>query len=367
MNKVNWMQAGGVPLRNDDWQYEQDAIVEAIALLNRGLLGDNYRLYGVNLSFVSGISWTEGAVVLEGEIYRVPAGSLPANLGNNYIEVLVSDEPSGDVVLENGSSANIHKRRVATIASYATPQPITSSRFNITVLLQSLPTKIIDVIAGNNNAFTKAQYFAVGGSTFLSGTLTVDTDGNLYYPLMGSGNIITAISSAGYPNGSWIVVVPNVLGGTSSQIGVSASSSIQTSNNGTYWFNGLEPLFFVRVANKWHLLNRGTEAVSWSNSGIVYEPGVTGALRYIEQPKGWIAVDGYVGKSTSSINELLLTLPAAIRPATMQRLILHGYSLIVGTDNLPIPVTIDVDGTLVIHHSYVTPFTLYLSGIRWPV
>lgn len=367
MRKVHWMQTGGVPIRNDDWHYEQEGLREAMRWWHRGTVGESYRLWGVDVTLVgSNLVHTEGAVVLDGEVYYVPAGSTPMVHNFRYYEVVVQDEPSGDVALENGGVGHIHKNRVAVVASYATAQPLTAERFDMAAVNgRTFAGRVREVVTGAVNQFEKSQFFGVGGATYSlgsGGVLIVDMEGNVFFPVMANGQVINGIVNSSYPDGAWIVVVPQVSG----RIGVNNGPGLWTANGGLYWFEGGEPLIFVRRGSVWHLMNRGEEEVTWSNAGIVYAAGMSGTLRYMEDVKGWLSLDGKVVTSGGVLNNTVVaTLPVGKRPQSVQRMAAHLYGVGLSPNHNVVPLTINVNGEIVIHDGIGGAFEVFLTNIRY--
>lgn len=121
MNKVKWMELGGAPIRNDDWNFESNAVRDALKGIVKMLKGDALLGGCVPSPAVppaTGYTFTEGYVAIDGEVYYVPAVTVPITFDedNNFFKIEeTSVVPDGDIVMEDSSSANIYKRRIATL------------------------------------------------------------------------------------------------------------------------------------------------------------------------------------------------------------------------------------------------------------
>lgn len=121
MNKVKWMELGGAPIRNDDWNFESNAVRDALKGIAKMLKGDALLGGCVPSPAVppaTGYTFTEGYVAIGGEVYYVPAVTVPITFDedNNFFRIEeTSVVPDGDIVMEDSSSANIYKKRIATL------------------------------------------------------------------------------------------------------------------------------------------------------------------------------------------------------------------------------------------------------------
>lgn len=176
------MQAGGVPLRNDDWQFEQDAIAEALKGIV-SLIGDYGYLSGIDISlYYNNFNYTEGFVILNNEICYVPAGSVD-NKTYKYIEIEETDAISGEVVLENGQNVFIHKIRRAKIISSDVILSTNSSRKDLYDLLNiNIHTAIFSKFKFHKVEYLYTQEFFQGpGSLNIqpsNGVLVLGNTGN---------------------------------------------------------------------------------------------------------------------------------------------------------------------------------------------
>ncbi|MDV6170244.1 hypothetical protein R1T16_17540 [Flavobacterium sp. DG1-102-2] len=105
MNKTNFVQTGGVPLKAERLQEMQDAYSIFNALAN--IVGTRAIISGCNLQFGNTIS--DGVVSLNGEIYEFKGGVVQAN-------VIIVDEPT-NVEFQNGQVKPLHHKRYITFGT----------------------------------------------------------------------------------------------------------------------------------------------------------------------------------------------------------------------------------------------------------
>lgn len=146
------MELGGAPIRNDDWKFDQDAVRDALKGV-ASVLGANALLSGcVPSPSGGGYVFTQGYVLINGEVFFVPAVTtpIPFDEDGNYFQIQESDvSPDGDVVMENSDFVNIYKQRIAVIGYDA----------------NNLPPNAISWLTAFNNRFAKKAYNAVMAET----------------------------------------------------------------------------------------------------------------------------------------------------------------------------------------------------------
>lgn len=106
-----------------DIDFMQDAGAQMATCLARALMGDgsntlNAIIQGVEFSYGSGISWTAGVVVLNGEILPIAAGSISGAQGD-LIYFHVNSVLSGNRTFKDGESHQCWDTRTATISKTA--------------------------------------------------------------------------------------------------------------------------------------------------------------------------------------------------------------------------------------------------------
>ncbi len=190
MNKTKWITPGGIPLRNENWKFDNDALRDALKGL-ASMLGGNFYLSGIVFGFPpNSLSWTAGYIVMNGEVLFVPAGSTAfdnvANAGfaNTYFELQTGEDPEGLCVLENGSQANLFETRIGKIVCYGSAQPENATRVSvITVFANSIENFVLERVLNRFNKFTKAQNWREDSnpqSTVGTGVITLNADCNSY-------------------------------------------------------------------------------------------------------------------------------------------------------------------------------------------
>ncbi len=119
MKKLD-IQQGGHPLTGDDLLYMQSALIEVISKIVKSQFGDFVVLDGFEYSISAGtITWTDGWFYMDGEIYKIDAGSASYS-SNNTIAVVETSDPAGDVTYENTDTVSTYLVRKVTVSGYTT-------------------------------------------------------------------------------------------------------------------------------------------------------------------------------------------------------------------------------------------------------
>lgn len=324
MNKVNWVALGGAPLRNDDWQFEGDAVRIAIKGLG-SVLGLNALLSGcVPSPSGGGYVFTSGYVMINGEVCFVPAitSPIPFDEDGNYFQLVESDvSPEGDVVMEDGSNANIYKQRIAVIGY----DPDT------------LPPNSISWLAAYNNRFNAKALAAVVNETILP------QKGLFWRRLNASLNIVSGAVSFDNKNGNFAVI--NTNNSTLQNILLSLSGGLQpcllalkvvgtgylkvehggikcNGQRDHYFYDGDVILFIndgAALTDTTHMISEGESDV-WHVVGAAGEPSYdvgVGAATYsplrFKKEKKYVLIDGAV-EIGGSFAEIVFQLPVGYKP-----------------------------------------------------
>lgn len=338
MNKVNWLELGGAPLRNDDWDFEAQAVRDALKGL-ASVLGANALLSGcVPSPSGGGTVFTEGYVLLSGEVCYVPAVVSPIvfDEDNNYFKLVESDVSlDGEVVMENGNNANIYKRRVANLVYDA----------------GGIPPNSVDWLTAYNNRFNaKALAAVVNEIIFLQ-------KGMFWKRLPGSLNIVSGTVVFSSNSGNFSVI--NTADSTLQSINLSTSGggqpfffalkiagtgwlkvehgSIKCNSQRDHYFKPGDIMLFVNDGavggDQTHLVSVGDSDV-WHDV-TVYGDGIApllGGVRY-KKEDSFLVIDGAVQVTDHSLfvaGSKIFTIP--ILPAKMNRVVVGFFS---ATDTPP--------------------------------
>jgi hypothetical protein len=119
MNKLDYSAYGGNGIESEDFEWLQNATKDALKELLKGFginNSDSFIIYGCDI--ISG-AYTDGAIVLNGEILPVQAAALPAlNPGETYqFQLQQSFDPAGLEPLESGGTTNQYVIRTAIVVS----------------------------------------------------------------------------------------------------------------------------------------------------------------------------------------------------------------------------------------------------------
>lgn len=119
---------GLMPIWLGDINYMTKSGQEALALLAKALLGgvSSAVLYGCEITSSSSqgiftIKWTDGIVMLDGEILPIKAGTERVTSGvTPYMVISQSYDPTGKRMLKNGTEVECYELREATIVRFVT-------------------------------------------------------------------------------------------------------------------------------------------------------------------------------------------------------------------------------------------------------
>lgn len=119
MNKLLFSE-GGQPIYLDDLNFMQNAFAETV----KGIVSTygNVILSGCKVTFnesASRYEWTEGYIVINGEVYKVEAGSLAGSEDTVLYWKTVSTEGQKEI-FENSSEHNIYQYRKVTLTDTVT-------------------------------------------------------------------------------------------------------------------------------------------------------------------------------------------------------------------------------------------------------
>lgn len=114
------------PIWLGDFDFMQKAVQDVFANLAKALSGyDAAILAGVDFSYDSEsqtISWSEGVVVLDGEVLPVQSGNLNLQMSSSktvYFDISSSSYPEGERLFKDGQNHNCYEKREAVV----TPSP----------------------------------------------------------------------------------------------------------------------------------------------------------------------------------------------------------------------------------------------------
>lgn len=113
---------GEQPIWLDDFNFMHDSVKDAINRVLQVIMRSNETnciLSGCDITYYpTRISWTEGLVLLSGEILPVAAGTVD-NGGNQdmpiYFNIVETYDPQGERLFKNGEKHNCYQKRSATI------------------------------------------------------------------------------------------------------------------------------------------------------------------------------------------------------------------------------------------------------------
>ena len=115
---------GEQPIFLDDFNFMQDAVKDTIRNVVQTMMHSNEAtciLSGCELAYNDNgtTSWTDGIVMLEGEILPIKAGTVNVNANNDeplYFNIIESYAPNGERTFKNGTRHNCYQLRTATIS-----------------------------------------------------------------------------------------------------------------------------------------------------------------------------------------------------------------------------------------------------------
>lgn len=188
---------GGHPINVDDLDHLGEATAELNEDIARALtaLGiGNGILWGCTFSGSGTISWTAGAVMYSGEIYRVAAGSAGGTMSSLKLVLNTTYRANNPVPYFDGNNRNVHQINAATFAasgSLPTMETLDERRFGNLLsdrIAQHNPfieVEDADLLNSwvNAESTSKFSYRKVGGKLELSGKIQTGALGSIVYQL----------------------------------------------------------------------------------------------------------------------------------------------------------------------------------------
>ncbi|MGM9774886.1 MAG: hypothetical protein ACI3Y2_06775 [Candidatus Egerieousia sp.] len=166
---------GEQPVFLDDFNFIQDATQDAIRMLANALMRNDASsciLWGCRITYTShSIAWTDGLVMLAGEILPIRAGELPwVEDQSMYFQILETLDPAGERTYKDGSEHSCFAEREARISSVDSDFPLDEIS-SLEYLLKPKPDTLY--YADNATGFTfggRVDLFqSVAGETYLKG------------------------------------------------------------------------------------------------------------------------------------------------------------------------------------------------------
>lgn len=318
MNRVNWMQLGGAPIANDDWDFQDTGVIAEFKKLV-SFLGDNFIVSGGGVIGSGPVAYLPAVIALNGEMLQVPIEVIDVALTPHvYIEVDETDDPAGTRTLENGLPGSIWKVRKGKYVGYSTVQ-------TGKVLVSSLKTAhaiINENVQTFEHNFTKKQVFRQDVAYLYDGDNTVD-DANI------SANVLyIAKSPIATPS-----LVPNIVGFASSTYNgtvyfvyfdcecvVKQSANLTTPDGLDYRFKAGDTALFCRINGVFRLFTDKTSDDVWHTvvtGGNITptSPWASGTDIKFRRDGDFVSIIGQVSTNTYNNGSLLVfTLPPAYRP-----------------------------------------------------
>ena len=176
---------GEQPIFLDDFNFMQDAVKDTIRNVVQTMMHSNEAtciLSGCELAYNDNgtTSWTDGIVMLEGEILPIKAGTVNVNANNDeplYFNIIESYAPNGERTFKNGTRHNCYQLRTATISGdsnggyYIFEIP----RLEDYVIPDTDVTKLVE--RGLNTGVTYAiQYYMKGGGVMEMRPITISVN-----------------------------------------------------------------------------------------------------------------------------------------------------------------------------------------------
>ncbi len=271
MNHLNVNLLGGMYLESEDWMFNQNGIKDALKGLV-SMVGGNVHLSGIESISPVGGNWDypEGYIAIEGEIYYVPAASVPANGAHWYWEVVESYDPAGyEVFQDGGAPQNTYVVRTAKLATYPTAQSETATRKS-TVNMKSLSDFVLNRIQNNSNRFSLAQQWKEydNALNIPGGVLSLGTDANSFRINVpnGGGGLTEIVNDMNLQNGT--IITLNLQGSIGDLFAVIHGNNIEAEQynySGGMSFTGAgfkanASIQFIKSNGKWRLITPGIPA-----------------------------------------------------------------------------------------------------------
>jgi hypothetical protein len=337
MNFLKVDLSGGMYLEAEDWIFNHNGIKDAMKGII-SMLGGNVKLGGVNTFNIAGgnLSYDEGYVAIEGEIYYVPAATVPLLGSNFYWEVVESYDPAGyEVFQDGGAPQNTYVIRTVKVATYAAAQATTATRKPLASLV-TLDDRISQLFLTGNNKFTNSQNWAEKATTVAVVANAIDlTDlaSNSLRVTVADGNAIQSLTNENlFNNGMWLAIHSE--GNPAHRFFIAESAQIKTSNGVGYWFSAGQSVLLIKSNGKWKLMSKGDEDKGWHIVGGVGEPsfgaGVGAALDGLRFKKinNMVYIEGSVGitnKISFVSSAIYFTLPSTYRPKSFKRVVIARF------------------------------------------
>lgn len=277
MNRLKTTDNGGFPLELDDLRWQEEAVRDAFKGLTSFLERDNIILSGVVISGMgtANTTWTEGYVLINGEVCKVDASATPLNTVNQvfstYIEVVVEYDPNGLETFENNVAYDTYEKRKATITTYATAQP---GKTHI-IGFHRAKDIINEFILNYEHEFTACQAWAQGSDAAAytgNRLLSINTsEGNAYNINIDHADTVISGITAPFTNGMWLAL--RFTGNTFSTIRIGDDNDeFKTPGGKTYLYKTGEVAVFVQFNGKLYLTNPLRESETWHVVGTSGEP-----------------------------------------------------------------------------------------------
>lgn len=317
MNRVNWMQLGGAPIANDDWDFQDAGLIAEFKKLV-SFLGDNFIVSGGGVIGSGPVAYLPAVISLNGEMLQVPIEVIDIAITPHvYIEVDETDDPAGIRTLENGLPGSIWKVRKGRYVGYSTVQ-------TGKVLVSSLKTAhaiISENVETFEHNFTKRQVFHQEVAYLYDGDNTID-DANI------SANVLyVAKSPLATPS-----LVPNIVGFASSTFNgtvyfvyfdceciVKQSANLTTPGGLNYRFKPGDTALFCRINGVFRLFTDKSFDESWHS--VVTGGEITpispwsGTDLNFRKDGDFVSIIGLVSTNTYNNGSVhIFTLPVGYRP-----------------------------------------------------
>lgn len=160
--------SGEQPIFLDDFNFIQNSILGSLANCLVAITGktkpNNIIVSGCKvLKLNDSISWTDGIVILGGEILPIRAGNLTSSLSLPlYFAVRSTYDPQGEREMKDGSTKQCYQIREAVITNIYTDAPLSSSKQLSELLLEYGKSKQYNVTDASESSVVKIYRNAYG-------------------------------------------------------------------------------------------------------------------------------------------------------------------------------------------------------------
>ena len=268
MNKLNTNDNGGMPFEEDDIRWWDDAYREGFKGI-ASFLGNHVLLSGLVSSLdITGtkLSVTEGFIVLNGEILKVPATTAPIDISAFpyvYVELDVSYDPTGLEAFENGSQFDTYEVRVGKVNGYAAAQAGAVFLTNFQNLYRA-DILINKMILDYEHSFTKRQSMAQGSdavSVVNNNAITLNQpSGNVFNLNIASANVPMERFGVTVSSGTLLIIRFTGSGFIDIKDGSSLTKAIRTRGGYSFRFYVGEVALFAVIDGKYVLMNGRLQA-----------------------------------------------------------------------------------------------------------